>query len=390
MELGYEYPYQWSNTGDQDQALVLPAADRRADDARVLPVLLRGAQDSVHCRLRIPRAADDAGAPRRQPPPHRAAAQRRTAFAVEAEQEGYERHPALRSPSSIRQSTLFQKLTHPEVGGASGHNLRRRLQPTRRTVLPDAVAADSAGALTARANLRSRARRDRRRLAGNRDLKALQRRRRQLGGRDGVVPDDPRAIRHRAQRRRAPRSSAARSAAAWSATSRSRARLTAAGGCTPSRQAYVFVTTLAYVALRLLGLAPMTTAHAGARRWLHAQPGGVLGIPSWGKFWLSMPRALRLRGREPVPARAVPAARRGCPSTRISSIATRATSISASAYLYGRRFRGDLGPITEELRRELYAEPYDAHRLRAHRHDVAPTDLLRRARAARCARPATR
>ena len=27
------------------------------------------------------------------------------------------------------------------------------------------------------------------------------------------------------------------------------------------------------------------------------------------------------------------------------------------------RFRGDLGPITDELRRELYAEPYGTHRL---------------------------
>src|SRR4051794_36085037 len=44
---------------------------------------------------------------------------------------------------------------------------------------------------------------------------------------------------------------------------------------------YVFVTTLAYVALRLLGLSAAAPLTARARKWLHAQPNGVLGIPSW-------------------------------------------------------------------------------------------------------------
>ncbi len=51
---------------------------------------------------------------------------------------------------------------------------------------------------------------------------------------------------------------------------------------------YVFVTALGYVALRLLGVPPDAPLAANARRWLHAQPSGVLGIPSWGKFWLAM------------------------------------------------------------------------------------------------------
>ena len=51
---------------------------------------------------------------------------------------------------------------------------------------------------------------------------------------------------------------------------------------------YVFVTTLAYVALRLLGLPADTPLTAGARHGSHAQPRRRLGIPSWGKFWLAM------------------------------------------------------------------------------------------------------
>src|SRR5581483_11044750 len=51
---------------------------------------------------------------------------------------------------------------------------------------------------------------------------------------------------------------------------------------------YVFTTTLAYVALRLLGLQPEDPLLAPALRFLHRQPGGVLSVPTWGKFWLAM------------------------------------------------------------------------------------------------------
>ena len=45
---------------------------------------------------------------------------------------------------------------------------------------------------------------------------------------------------------------------------------------------YVFVTTLVYIALRLLGLSRDEAIVKDARRWLASQPGGVLAIPSWG------------------------------------------------------------------------------------------------------------
>src|SRR5215468_11006935 len=59
-------------------------------------------------------------------------------------------------------------------------------------------------------------------------------------------------------------------------------------GLHPESGGYVFFTTLAYVAMRLLGLRAEEPMLAAARRWLHAQPGGVLAIPSWGKFWLAL------------------------------------------------------------------------------------------------------
>ena len=65
---------------------------------------------------------------------------------------------------------------------------------------------------------------------------------------------------------------------------------TAEGGWGQHREAQssVFCTTLAYVALRMLGLGSGDPLTEPARRWLRDQPGGVLAIPTWGKFWLAM------------------------------------------------------------------------------------------------------
>jgi 2,3-oxidosqualene cyclase len=137
---------------------------------------------------------------------------------------------------------------------------------------------------------------------------------------------------------------------------------------------YVFVTTLAYVALRLLGLSADAPLTAAARRWLHAQPTGVLGIPSWGKFWLAMAGLYDYAGMNPCPPELflLPAGSPIHPSHLYCH--TRYIYLAIS-FLYGARFRGDLGAITEELRRELYAEPYNTIDFAAHRHDIARTDL---------------
>ncbi|MGZ3426083.1 MAG: 2,3-oxidosqualene cyclase, partial [Polyangia bacterium] len=45
------------------------------------------------------------------------------------------------------------------------------------------------------------------------------------------------------------------------------------------------------------------------------------------------------------------------------------------AYLYGRRFKHELGPIRDELRRELYGTEYGEIDFAALRHDIAPSDL---------------
>jgi lanosterol synthase len=137
---------------------------------------------------------------------------------------------------------------------------------------------------------------------------------------------------------------------------------------------YVFVTTLAYVALRLLGLPADAPLTAGARHWLNAQPTGVLAIPSWGKFWLAMAGLYDYSGVNPCPPELFLLPARSPVHPNHLYCHTRYIYLAIS-FLYGARFRGDLGPITMELRRELYREPYEAADFSAHRHDIACTDL---------------
>jgi squalene/oxidosqualene cyclase-like protein len=137
---------------------------------------------------------------------------------------------------------------------------------------------------------------------------------------------------------------------------------------------YVFMTTLAYVALRVLGLGPDDELVVRARRWLEAH-GGVLAIPSWGKLWLAMVGLYGWAGVNPIPPELflVPDSIPIHPNNFYCH--TRYIYL-AIAYLSGKRFQADLGPITAELKRELYPrQDFDAIDFGAHRHDLAPTDL---------------
>ena len=147
-----------------------------------------------------------------------------------------------------------------------------------------------------------------------------------------------------------------------------------AWGLHPESGGYVFTTTLAYVALRLLGVPTDNPLVARARVWLHAQPGGVLSIPTWGKFWLALLDLYGYEGVNPllpeffVFPRWVPFGpfRLYCHTRYI---------YLGIAYLYGRKFKGKVGPILDDFRRELYQMPYEQIDFAAHRNDLAATDL---------------
>jgi len=158
-----------------------------------------------------------------------------------------------------------------------------------------------------------------------------------------------------------------------------------AWGLHPESSGYVFVTALVYVALRLLGVGRDEPIAKDARCWLASQPGGVLAIPSWGKFWLALLNLYDWRGVNPclpellLLPRALPFhPRRYYCHTRYIYL--------AMAYLYGARVRVRLGPIADELRDELYGAPWATLDFAAHRDHVATSDLyVRPGRALRVA-----
>ena len=146
-------------------------------------------------------------------------------------------------------------------------------------------------------------------------------------------------------------------------------------GLHPESGGYVFTTTLAYVALRLLGVPPDDPLVATARRWLHSPDNGVLAIPTWGKLWLAMAGLIGWDGVNPFSPETflLPA----CLSFHPDRFYCHTRCIYlAIAYLFGRRFIGKLGPITQELRQELYGLlPHEFTDPASHRHRIAPSDL---------------
>ena len=147
-----------------------------------------------------------------------------------------------------------------------------------------------------------------------------------------------------------------------------------AWGLHPESGGYVFFTTLAYVSLRLLGVSAEDPLTATARKWLHAQRGGVLAIPSWGKFWLATLDLYGYEGVNPVPPE-IFLLPKWLPFHPHHYYCHTRLIYMGLAYVYGSRARADLGPLVKELRRELYDAPYESIDFAAHRHELAPTDV---------------
>jgi lanosterol synthase len=145
-------------------------------------------------------------------------------------------------------------------------------------------------------------------------------------------------------------------------------------GLHPESDGYVFTTALAYVALRLLGLGANHPLLVPARHWLHRQPGGALTIPTWGKFWLALLDLYDYEGVNPSPPELFLLPRWLPIHPRRYYCHTRYIYL-AIACLYGQRFKADLGTLRDELRRELYAVPYEAIDFASYRHVVAASDV---------------
>jgi len=144
-------------------------------------------------------------------------------------------------------------------------------------------------------------------------------------------------------------------------------------GLHPEASSYRFVTTLVYVAARLLGEGPDHPVLAEARAFLNREPGGIFGLPQWGKVWLSLVGLYEPDGLNPCPPELFLLPSWLPFSPRRFYCHTRYIYLGM-AFLVGSGFRAELGPISKTLIQELYGDtaPQDAV---DHRHDLASTDV---------------
>lgn len=135
----------------------------------------------------------------------------------------------------------------------------------------------------------------------------------------------------------------------------------------------LFVTTLVYVAARLLGAEPTGALLGDAHRFLRAE-GGVAAIPSWGKFWLAMMNLYGWEGVNPVMPEiwGLPKWFPVHPSRFYCH--TRAIYLGM-ATLYGARFTAKRTEIIDTLRAELYPSGYESVDFERARTELREADL---------------
>jgi lanosterol synthase len=121
-------------------------------------------------------------------------------------------------------------------------------------------------------------------------------------------------------------------------------------------QPYLFVTTLVYVAARVLGISADDPLLAPALCFIQSQ-GGVVEIPSWGKFWLAMLNLYDWKGLNPVLPE-IWTLPRWLPIHPGNFYCHTRLIYQSMAYLYGRKFQLPLTPLLQSLRQELYPQGY--------------------------------
>ncbi|MBL8741937.1 MAG: hypothetical protein JNK04_12605 [Myxococcales bacterium] len=135
----------------------------------------------------------------------------------------------------------------------------------------------------------------------------------------------------------------------------------------------LFVTTLVYVAARTLGM-PADAPMLKSARAFFEREGGVVAIPSWGKFWLSVMGLYRWEGVNPV----IPelwALPKGLPIHPSRYYCHTRLIYLSMATLYGIRFQAPTTPLTAELQRELYPQGFENVDFKAARKSLRREDL---------------
>ncbi|PON52397.1 Squalene cyclase [Trema orientale] len=138
----------------------------------------------------------------------------------------------------------------------------------------------------------------------------------------------------------------------------------------------MFGSAESYITLRLLGEGPEDgedNAIARGRKWI-LDHGGVVGIPSWGKFWLTVLGVYEWSGCNPLPPELWLLPRMFCVHPGKMNALARLVYLPMS-FLYGKRFVGPITELVQSLRQELYTGPYHEINWNKARSTVAKEDL---------------
>ena len=138
---------------------------------------------------------------------------------------------------------------------------------------------------------------------------------------------------------------------------------------------HLFVTTLVYVAARLLGVERDDPLIGPARGFLRAEK--AIAIPSWGKFWLALLNLYDWRGVHAILPELwmLP---RWVPLHPSNWYCHSRLIYMAMASIYPRRFQAPLTPLIESLREELFAGEYDRVDFSQARNRLRGADLIAR------------
>jgi len=143
-------------------------------------------------------------------------------------------------------------------------------------------------------------------------------------------------------------------------------------GLHPFDEGSLFVTTLVYVAARLLGTSSSAPWLQNARRMFDRE-GGVQRVPTWGKVWLSVLGLYDWKGVNPILPEvwALPSRIPVHPANYYCH--TRAIYLGL-AVLHGQRFVASGEPVLDQVRSELYGGRYDAIEFAAYANDIREAD----------------
>ena len=138
---------------------------------------------------------------------------------------------------------------------------------------------------------------------------------------------------------------------------------------------HLFVTVLVYVAARLLGIERDDPLVEPAGRFIRAE--GVLGIPSWGKFWLALLNLYDWRGVNAVLPELWSLPRR-IPLHPSNWYCHTRLIYMAMAAIYAHRFQAPVTPAIAALREELFPEGFADVDFAAARNRLRDADLYAR------------